>query len=537
MKLHTSRPLAHLREDIPASLVVFLVAVPLCLGIAVASGAPPLAGIVTGIIGGVVVAWVSGAQLAVSGPAAGLTVIVLAAIRELGYDGFLLAVCIAGVLQIGLGLLRAGILALYVPSAVIKGMLAAIGVILILKQLPHAVGFDEDFEGDLAFFQPDHRNTFSAVTEALTHVEWTALAIALVGVVVLVLADRSKLWKTKARWLPPPLLAVGLGVAINQLLGWLAPEHAITGDALVSIPSGGVSAIWQSLAQPDWTRIADVAVWRSAATLAIVASIETLLCVEAIDKLDPHKRETPASRELVAQGVGNVLAGLLGALPMTAVIVRGSANVASGAQTKMSAFLHGVWLLVAVVLAAPVMNLIPLAALAAVLLHVGYKLVSPATVKGMLKQPASQWAPFVVTIVAILFTDLLVGVLIGLGLAIFLLLREHAVTPFFFEQLSKTGDAEHPRVRLELTPNVSFLHRAAVSKVLHTLPPGAFVEIDATRARHVHPDIVELVREFRDTAVDRSIEVVLLGEDRLDAAAGLRKPPTSTATAVAEGDA
>jgi MFS superfamily sulfate permease-like transporter len=526
-----AHPFAHIKADAPASLVVFLVAMPLCLGIAVASGAPPIAGIVTGIVAGVVVAWVSGAQLAVSGPAAGLTVIVLAAIEDLGYEGFLLAVVLAGAMQVAFGALRAGLLAHYVPSAVIKGMLAAIGLILILKQLPHAVGWDVDFEGDEAFLQPDGTNTFEVVAQALSHIEWAAILISVLGVALLVAADRSKLLKQKVGWLPPPLITVALGVLISQLFARYVPAHALEGDHLVRIPTGGLAGLWRSLEQPAFARIGDVAVWKAAATLAIVASIETLLCVEAIDKLDPHKRETPTNRELVAQGIGNIIAGLVGGIPMTAVIVRGSANVASGAQTRMSAFLHGVWLLVAVLLAAPVMNLVPLAALAAVLLHVGVKLVSPATIRAMFKQPATQWVPFVVTIGAILFTDLLVGVLIGMGLAIFLILRAHLETPFFFERLDRSGDQQHMRVRIELTPNVSFLHRAAVSKVLHGLPHGSAVEIDATRARHVHPDIVELIHEFRETAADRKIEVTLLGDDQLEIAAGLRKSPPSVAEA------
>jgi MFS superfamily sulfate permease-like transporter len=519
-----SGPFAYVKRDLPASFVVFLVALPLCLGIAVASGAPPLAGLITGIIGGVVVAWASGSQLAVSGPAAGLTVIVLAAIGDLGYGAFLLAVVLAGGIQILLGLLRAGILALYVPSAVIKGMLAAIGIILILKQLPHAIGWDADYEGDFAFWQSDSRNTFTEIGAALSHLGWPALLISGIGLAALFAADKSSFLKKKMPWFPPPLIAVLVGVAINQILVVSAPEHALVGDHLVSIPTGGVTELWGGLSTPEWGRIADIGVWKTAGTLAIVASIETLLCVEAMDKLDPHKRQTPASRELLAQGAGNAIAGLLGGLPMTAVIVRGSANVNSGAQTRLSSFFHGVWLLVAVLLAAQVLNLIPLAALAAVLLHVGYKLASPAMMKAMFKQPASQWVPFVITIAAILVTDLLIGVLIGMTVGIFMILRAHLDSAFFVDRVERTSEADHQKVRLELTPNVSFLHRASVSKTLHAQSPGSIVEIDATRTRHVHPDIVELIREFEETAPERNIRVVLHGRETLETAAGLRKP-------------
>ncbi len=523
-------PFAFWQKDVPASLVVFLVALPLCLGIALASGAPAIAGLLTGVVGGLVVAWISGSHLAVSGPAAGLTVIVLAAIGTLGYPAFVLAVLLAGAIQIALGAIRAGVLAYYVPSSVIKGMLAAIGLILILKELPHAVGFDSDYEGDLSFQQLDHGNTFEALGAALGYFRWPALLVAGAGLTVLLAADRWKWIKEKLPWLPPPLLAVALGVGVNQLIAWLAPDAALSGEHLVAVPRGGLDAIVASLTFPDFSRIADAEVWKTAGILAAVASIETLLCIEAIDKLDPHKRTTSTNRELLAQGLGNVICGLVGALPMTAVIVRGSTNVHSGAQTRLSAFFHGIWLLVAVLLLADVISLVPRAALAAVLLHVGLKLASPQTVTGMFRQPISQWAPFVVTVGAVVLTDLLIGVLVGLGVAVVWILRDHLRTPFFLEQREDCEDGRR-RVVLELTPNVSFLHRASVNRALHELPDGAVVEIDARRARSIHPDVVELIREIEETAPDREIRVVIRGREQLERASGL-----AMSVATAEGN-
>ena len=504
-------PFGHLGKDLPASVAVFLVAVPLCLGIAVASGAPPLAGVVTGIIGGIVVAWLSGAPLAVSGPAAGLTTIVLGAIHDLEYEGFLLAVVIAGMLQIVFGAVRAGVVALYVPSAVIKGMLASIGVMLIVKQLPHAIGYDADYFGDDSFWQANHENTFQAIAHALGAFRWPAAVISGLGLVVLFTMERMTWLKKKVPWLPPPLIAVVIGVGINQVLVAVAPELALSGDHLVNIHTGGVGELIDELSFPDWSRVTEVAIWQTGFVIAAVASIETLLCVEAIDKLDPLKRATPTNRELFAQGVGNVIAGCLGAIPMTAVVVRGSANVTSGGRTRVSAFFHGVWLLLAVLLIPHVMNLVPLAALAAVLLHVGYKLAAPAKIRAIFQQPLVQWLPFAVTIAAVLITNLLNGVLIGLGVAIFVILRAHVEAPFFSERHSDADDDGRVRIRLELSDNVTFLHRAAVSKVLHELPDNSIVEIDASKSRHVHPDVVELIDELAESAGSRGISLHLRG--------------------------
>ncbi|MGE0792056.1 MAG: SulP family inorganic anion transporter [Sandaracinaceae bacterium] len=495
-----SRWLSVLKRDLPSSVVVFLVALPLCLGIAVASGAPPLAGLVSGIVGGLVIGALSGSSLAVSGPAAGLAAIVLMGIDEVGYEGLLLATVLAGGMQIAFGLLRAGIFAYYFPTSVIKGMLAAIGVILILKQIPHAVGWDSDYEGDLDFFQPDHRNTFSELLLALEHIHLGAVVVSCVGLVLLFGLERSKL-KDKLRFMPPALIVVLLGVAAGFAFAALSGSWAFGGHLMVNLPTGGPAEVLRELHAPAFSRIAEPAIWKLAVTIAIVASLETLLCLEAMDKLDPDKRVTPTNRELIAQGVGNALAGLLGGLPVTAVIVRGAANVHSGAKSKASSILHGMWLLIAVLAAAGLMNLIPLAALAAVLLHVGYKLASPTLIKTMFKRGAEQFVPFAVTIVAVVLTDLLKGVGIGMAVAVFFLLRENLKTPFFLHMRSASQEADgRMHIVLQLSENVSFLNKASVSQTLAEIPDDSIVEIDGTMSQYIHPDVVEIIKDFEQAA-------------------------------------
>lgn len=498
-----------LGRDLPASVVVFLVALPLCLGIAVASGAPPLAGLVSGIVGGLVVGALSGSSLAVTGPAAGLTAIVLLGIEEIGYEGLLLATVIAGGMQLVLGLLRAGIFAYYFPTSVIKGMLAAIGVILILKQIPHALGWDADYEGDLSFLQPDQKNTFSEIIDALEHVHPGALLVSVVGLVALFALDKIGLAK-RIPWLPPPLLVVVMGVVVALAFGGQGAHLAFGPEVMVSIPVGGPAEVLRELHAPAFERFADPAIWQLAFTIAAVASLETLLCLEAMDKLDPEKRVTPTNRELLAQGVGNAVAGLLGGLPVTAVIVRGAANVHSGARSKASTILHGTWLLVAVSVAAAAMNLIPLAALAAVLLFVGYKLTPLSLYKTMFKGRPEQWAPFIVTVVAVVFTDLLKGVGIGMAVGVFFILRDNLKTPFFIHTRHTSTERDgRIHVAIQLSENVSFLNKASVSKVLSELPDGCIAEIDGSTSQYVHPDVVEIIRDFEVGARARDIEVLI----------------------------
>jgi MFS superfamily sulfate permease-like transporter len=498
----TPSPLGSLRHDLPAGLVVFLVALPLCLGIAHASGAPPIAGIVTGMVGGLLVAWLSGSQTSVSGPAAGLLVIVLAAINDIGYGGLLLATVLCGGIQLAFGVLRLGALGRFFPSSVIKGMLVAIGVILVLKQIPHAVGWGT-FEGDEAFVQPDGMNTFTEIPFALGHMHLGALILSVVGLVLVVAAERVEALRRRA-WLPGPLLAVVAGLGLNALFFVFAPSLAVGGDLLTQVPNGSPSALWYELASPAWSMIGDLRVWTAAVTLAIIASIETLLCVEAVDGLDPLERKSPLNRELLAQGVGNAICGLIGGIPMTAVIVRGSANIQAGAKTRMSSFFHGILLLAAVLVVPGLINLIPLASLAAVLLYVGYKLARPQIFLEMFRRNQSHWAPFIVTVATIVLTDLLTGVIAGLVLAIVFMLVE-----------SVLAQRREPRsLRVKLGPVVPLLSKLIWRRAFERVEDGADVLIDGTDADVIHDDLREEIKRFEQAAESRRIRV----EVRLPAA-------------------
>lgn len=502
MSKPTPSPLKSWRNDLPAGLVVALVALPLCLGIAHASGAPPIAGIVTGVVGGILVAWLSGSHTAVSGPAAGLLVIVLAAVQELGYGGMLLATLLCGALQIVFGLLRLGALGRFFPSAVIKGMLVAIGVILILKQIPHAVGWGT-FEGDEAFAQADGMNTFTEIPFALGHMHIGALIIALVGIVLVVAGDKVEALR-KRPWLPGPLLAVVAGVGLNALFSVVAPSFAIGGALLTDVPKGSPVELWGELATPTWSMIGDLRVWTAAVTLALVASVETLLCVEALDGLDPYERKSPLNRELFAQGAGNAVSALLGGIPMSAVIVRGSTVIQAGGKTRVASFAHGVLLLVAVLVIPGAINMIPLAALAAVLLHVGYKLARPQVFKEMFKRSHAHWAPFALTLVTVVLTDLLTGVASGLALAIVFVVVEGVLA----------HRREPSSVRVKLGPVVPFLSRAIWRRSLERVQEGTRVVIDGTDADAIHDDLRDEFKRFERVAPSRRIQV----EVRLPAA-------------------
>jgi MFS superfamily sulfate permease-like transporter len=486
-----------LRTDIPAGIVVFFVAVPLCLGIALASGAPLFSGLIAGIVGGVVVGALSGSSLGVSGPAAGLAVIVAGAIETLGsFEAFLVAVVLAGFMQMALGTARAGILAYFFPSAVIKGMLTGIGLLIILKQIPHALGWDNDPEGDFAFQQVDGENTFSEIIRATEHIDPSATFAAIVALGILVLWD--KVLTPRARifqLVQGPLVAVCFGIAFQWLTSRYAPEWALASDHLVAIPVlSGLSAAGGLLTSPDWSQIGEPAIWLTAVTLAVVASLETLLCVEATDKLDPEKRVTPTNRELLAQGVGNALSGFVGGLPVTQVIVRSSANIQSGAKTKNSAIIHGLLLLIAVLLFASVLNLVPLSVLAAILFVVGYKLAKPDLFATMYRLGPSQFAPFIATIAAILTTDLLTGVLLGLAVGVLVVLyRNYA--------------SSHTVEITELAEQVSFLSRGALLRELATVPDGSHVSIDLSRTRSIDHDVLEILQDFEESAPIRDLVV------------------------------
>jgi MFS superfamily sulfate permease-like transporter len=501
-----------LQSDLPASLVVFLVALPLCLGIALASGAPLISGLIAGVVGGIVVGSLSGSPLGVSGPAAGLAVIVLTAIQDLGaFDIFLVAVILAGLIQIFLGFIRAGTVAYYFPSSVISGMLAGIGIIIFLKQIPHAFGYDRDPVGELSFRQPDGETTFSELLLVLDSISPGALIIASVSLAILLLWESGWFKRHKLfRLIPGPLVAVVTGVLLNLLfrskLGF-----ALTPQQVVSIPQAdSLSGLLGFLTFPDFSALTRINVYKTAIVLAIVASLETLLCVEATDKLDPRKRVTPTNRELKAQGVGNVVSGFLGGLPVTQVIVRSSANIQSGGRSKASAVIHGLLLVVSVIALPAIMNLIPLATLAAILLVVGFKLAKPSVFRKMFRQGPDQFVPFMVTVCAIVFTDLLIGISLGMVVAVLVILFENFRLPF---EISNIPQERGERVYIALAQQVTFLNKASVLKTLDSIPDDSSIEIDASESVFVHPDVVELIDNFVVGAEAKNIDVVVHGLD------------------------
>ncbi|MDN3584216.1 SulP family inorganic anion transporter [Mucilaginibacter flavus] len=500
----------NLKRDLPSSLVVFLVALPLCLGIALASGAPLFAGVLTGIIGGVVVGSLSGSQLSVAGPAAGLTVIVLNAITTLGsYETFLMALVLAGFFQIILGVLKAGTIANYFPSSVIEGMLAAIGIILIMKQFPHAVGYDADFEGDEGFSQADEHNSFSGILGALHKVNYGAIIIAVVSLLIMIYWPKFK----KMAMVPAPLLVVVAGVILSTV--FKGTGLALLTKQFVHIPIVNSSNEFFGLFKSaNFSTIGNKQVWISAFTIAIVASLETLLSLEAVDKIDPIKRVSPTNRELVAQGIGNITSGFLGGLPMTAVIVRSSANVNSGARTKMSAIVHGLLLLISLLFIPVLINMIPLSCLAAILLMTGYRLARIGLFKHMWHQGLNQFIPFVVTIIAVVLTDLLIGVGIGMLVGIFYILRTNLRNPYFY-QIVKNGDKK--TINIKLAEEVSFLNKAAIQVTLTSLPSGTDVVIDGSNSRYIDPDVLEIIHNYKHNAFTKGILVQLLNiRDKYD---------------------
>lgn len=510
MKTSVDYYIKNLSKDLPAGLVVFLVALPLCLGISLASGAPLFAGLITGIVGGLVVSMLSGSALSVSGPAAGLTVIVLNGIQTLGsFEAFLLAGLIAGVLQLVMGYLKAGIIGLYFPSSVIKGMLAAIGLILILKQIPHFLGADKDFFGEMSFLQPDGRNTFTELGYALSHIEVGALIIGVISLALLIIWENKALQKfTFFKLVPGALIAVLGSIVINKAFTVFQPDWFIAQSHMVSLPVlESPGQIVNELRLPDFSQLTNPSVYVVAFTIGIVASLETLLSVEAVDKLDPHKRNTPTNRELKAQGVGNMISSLLGGLPMTAVIVRSSANVNSGGQTRISSFFHGFLLLLSVFFLSSFINQVPLSALAAVLLMVGFKLTKPMLYKRQWKLGSEQFIPFIATILAILFTDLLKGISIGLVIGVFYILKANYKSPYFFH---KESHLENEVIRIQLSENVTFLNKASIMLTLEHLPDDSHVIIDGSKSTFIDYDVLEAIQDFKISALDRNIKVKLI---------------------------
>ncbi|MCH7414451.1 SulP family inorganic anion transporter [Belliella sp. R4-6] len=499
---------SHLGSDLPAGLVVFLVALPLCLGIALSSGAPLFSGIIAGVIGGIVVGYLSGSSTSVSGPAAGLTVIVLNAITDLGaFDVFLLAVVLAGVFQVVLGIVKAGVIGYYFPTSVIKGMLAGIGIILIIKQIPYAFGVNET--KNLAQYVP-FINDWEAVLDLrnlANQFDFGALIITVISLAVLILWDKSFVKQNKIlRVVPGPLLVVILGVGINKFFKFVIPSLYLNTDDKVVLPQ---VQSWEGFTSlftfPDFSAIGNPEVWIVAFTIAIIASLETLLSLEAADKIDPYKRVSPPNRELFAQGTGNILNGLVGGLPVTAVIVRSSANVTSGARTKMSAIFHGLLLVMSVLLIPGLLNLIPLACLAAILLQVGYKLAKISLFKTQAKLGWDQFLPFIVTILGIVIFDLLIGIGLGMGVAIvYILLRNfqnsHVLT---LEGHKDSFDA----ITIILSEEMSFLNKGALIKTLDDIPNGKYVVIDGSNSKIIDYDVLEVIENFKINAKERDIEV------------------------------
>lgn len=502
----------HIKNDLPASIVVFFVALPLCLGIALASGAPLFSGVIAGIIGGIVVGALSGSKIGVSGPAAGLTAIVLVAIGSLGgFENFLVAVVLAGVIQIIFGIFKAGIIGYYFPSSVIKGMLTGIGIIIILKQIPHLFGYDSDPEGDWAFFQVDGQNTFSEILKTFNNISLGATLIAFLGLGILILWSNVLSKKGKIfQLIQGPVVAVAVGI-IYYIMTKDNEVLAISKDHLVSVPvPEGISSFLAQFSFPNFKAIGDPQVWITAFTMALVASLETLLCVEATDKLDPDKNVTPTNRELLAQGTGNIISGLIGGLPITQVIVRSSANIQSGGKTKLSTIIHGFLLLISVILIPTFLNMIPLSVLAAILFVVGYKLAKPSLFKKMYNLGWKQFLPFIVTVLGLVFTDMLMGILLGLGVGIFVIVLKSYQNSHFLHIEDKSDGMQ--RVKMTLAEEVTFFNKGAILKELDSLPENTYLELNLLKTRYLDYDIIEILEDFSFKAKERNIIIKLVSK-------------------------
>lgn len=509
--------------DVRSGLVVFLVALPLCLGIALASGAPLFSGLIAGMIGGLVVGSLSGSSLGVSGPAAGLAVIVYGCIQEFGYEGMLYITAIAGILQVLMGFARGGIIAYYFPNSVIRGMLAGIGVLLILKQIPHFFGYDRDPEGDWSFDQVNDHNTISEIYYSIIHNSPGAIIISVISLALLILWE-TKYVKNKS-WLnmiPGALIVVILGGVINNIYMDFFPslllDNEVHGDInnfhLVNIPvAGDVSSFIGQFTLPDFSTWKNPAAYGQALIFAIVASLETLLCVEATDKLDPYKRVTPTNRELKAQGAGNLISGMIGGLPVTQVIVRSSTNINSGGRTKMATIFHGIFLAGTIILIPHMLNQIPLASLAAILLVVGYKLAKISIFVDFYRQGWGQFLPFVFTIAGIVFIDFLVGILIGLGTAVcFILINNYRLSYFHHDESAEEEEENTDKpIVLELSEHVPFFSKASIQRKLNETPSGSDIIIDGSKSIYIDKDVVEVIKDFIGYARYTNITVEVKG--------------------------
>ncbi len=496
--------------DLSSGLVVFLVALPLGIGIAFASDAPVFSGILAGIVGGVIVSFISNSPLSVSGPAAGLTVVVLTSVKELGtYEMFLLALLVAGILQLLFGFLKAGIIGSFFPSSVIKGMLASIGIILVLKQIPHALGYDRDYEGDFNFFQNDDQNTFTEIYEAILLITPGPFLISVISLLVIILWDKFKL--TKKIYVHGAFIVVVLSVLLNYFFEsffpflWVASGHVVKLEIMNSF-----SDFFGNFTSPDFTAYKNPAIYLIGFKLALIASLESLLSVDAIDKLDPLRRYTPKNHELKAQGIGNIVSSLIGGLPITSVVVRSSANIDAGAKSKMSAIFHGIFLLLAVIFIPKLINKIPLSALAAVLMVVGYKLTKISVIKEQYAKGLEHFLPFVVTIFAVLFTDILIGIGIGTSVALFFILRRNVMNPYVSKNQPSTYGV---KVKIDLSEEVSFLNKASILYKLSKVPKNAHVIIDGTKSKFIDDDILEIIEDFKINAPSKNIKIEIIDID------------------------
>ncbi len=506
----------YFKNDLRAGIVVFLVALPLCLGIALAQKAPLFSGIISGVIGGIIVACISGSKLSISGPAAGLTSIVLAAVATLGsFETFLLSLAMAGVMQIIFGFCRAGIIGHYIPSSVIKGMLAAIGIILIIKQIPHLVGYDADPEGDESFEQVDGQNTFTELENMLNFVSFGPIIIGILSLTTLILWDTPRL--KKIRWIsmiPAPLMVVMLAVLTNLVFSTLFPDLKVKEEHMVLLPKiNSIADLWGCFTFPDFSKFSSVAVWETAGIIAVVASLETLLNVEAVDKLDPKNPMSPTNRELVAQGVGNLFSGLIGGLPITSVIVRSSANISAGGKTQLASVIHGFLFLIAIFLVPGLLMNIPLSCLAAILIYTGFKLTSPKIYKTVFKIGKDQFIPFMITIVVMLLTDLLKGVTVGIVAAVIFILRNNFKTPYkVFEE--EIEGRKHFFVKF--SHQLTFINKGKIAMLLHKIPKGSKIFLDAGQSHFIDKDVTELINEFKKSARYNQIEVTSEGIDEIE---------------------
>lgn len=497
-------------KDLSAGLVVFLVAVPLCLGIALASGAPLFSGFVSGIVGGIIVGVLSGSQTSVSGPAAGLTAVVAGQLAILGsFESFLMAVMLAGILQILLGIAKMGNISAFFPSSVIKGLLAAIGIILILKQIPHILGHDVNPMGEKSFFQPDNKNTFTELLDSFINIHPGTLLIGLVSIATMVLWDKISILKKTQ--IPSALVVVILGIIINSFLKGTGGIWSIEPSHLVQVPVAKSAKEFMSfLTYPNLNILSNMDVYVAALTIGLVASLETLLNIEAIDKLDPQQRASPPNRELLAQGVGNIICGLIGGLPITSVIVRSSVNINAGVKTKLSTLFHGFLLLGSIMFIPQFLNSIPLSALAAILLMTGLKLASPQLMSQMWNEGKYQFLPFMTTILAIVFTDLLTGIIIGLSVSIGFILNSSLRTPMKkIMEKHATGDQV---LHIALPNQVSFFNKASLENTLRSVPRGGHVLLDATSTDYIDPDVLDLFVDFQNKiAPAHGVQVSLKG--------------------------